>query len=73
MKVLLLITTIGGTPTEVVPGEMISTEVNITITSAPPGNGHNISLGDHFSYIIPDQLDFTETPALTAPSVRSSQ
>jgi len=54
--------------TEATLGEMTSTEVDITMTSALPSNGRNISLGDHFSYIVSGHLDFAETPALTAPN-----
>ena len=52
---------------------MTSTEVDITIASDPSSNGHNISLGDHFSYIVSDHLNFLETPALTALIIGSFQ
>jgi len=52
---------------------MIDTEIDIIITSVPSGNGLNISLGDHFSYIASDHLDFAKILALTAPITGSCQ
>ena len=42
------------------------------MTSVLPGNDHNISLSDHFSYIVSDFNDFAETPAITAPCIGMS-
>ena len=46
---------------------MINTEVDTAITLAPPGNDHNSSLSNQFSYIVSDLETFVETPALTIP------
>jgi len=61
-----------GSPIKTVLSEVTDTEFDITLASTPPSNDHNISLGDHFSYIVSDHLDFAETPDLVALSVEPS-
>ena len=46
------VTALGINYTEVTQGMMISTEVTTTIISAPPGNDHNSSFSNQFSYTI---------------------
>ena len=58
--------TIRDTNTKAVKGEVISNEITSTVTSAPPGNDHNSSFSNQFSYTVFDLKNFTGIIAIAA-------